>query len=1180
MRLEELFLERYGRFKDFRLALDGGGIRLHVIHGPNEAGKSTALEAISDLLFGFDPRTPYGFAHGYENLLIGATLSNRAGQTLGVKRRKGQKNTLLDAQGVTVLPDAALAPFLGGLSREAFEREFGLDYHRLRSGGDQMLEAKGDLARSLFQASGLADVVKEQETLKDAAEALWSPQRRATGKPLWAALGAYDDARKRMRTESLHAEDWSRAVDAERATRDALAARKTGLEALRRDRNRLQRLRGALPVLARLDALTGQWTPLADAPDLPADFADRWRRAVGQEAAAAAEVHRLTLELGALQTDLEALPAVGPLPAHAARIERMFQKSGDLITKRDDHPKLVRYLEECDGRLAQLIVQLGGQFTPAELERHRPAKPVIARIRERIGRFGALEAEVKARSEQAAAARDALQEAEQAQQALGQPVDPAEARAALDEALKAGDLEARLAAAERAAGQAEAAATAALARLGWGTGTPAALAATPFPGREAVQEAQLARQALDHDHRRGLEARDKAQAEVRRFEGGLRDLEAGAEIPTPEALVHARRHREQGWRLIRGSYIDRTLEVVRATAEYAPETADLPAAYEEAVRRADDLVDRREREAQRVQRYLTLKSHAGEAREEAARQEAALVDITRRIADHQTRWAALWHASGIDPATPAERLSWLQRKDEAVQAAGLRLKAEDEVAGLRRQAVALRDHLLRAGAVLGLAGLDGQPTPALRDKVKAAIDQAARAWTDAERLGRERLRHQRAVDKACDALATARQQRQLWDQAWLQDMPALGLPATASTVEAEAALEIWQAIEKELVDRRQKQDRLQGIESDLEAGRRDVAGLVAELGEDQAGLDGAPADALEHPQRLNQRLKAAQQVLTRREAILSRIAGHQAALAAAGSTRDQASQALAVLRASHGLDATAEPLVEAERAARRRALGERLAEAQRELEVLAAGFSEAELRVAVQGADPDALGAQLQAVEGDEKRLQQDLEDATRAALLASQQLEALRRRTGIQEAAQQARDAELRAAGYARRWVRLWAAQALLDAAIQRFRNANEHPLIKRAGELFALIAATGRNPIERLTVAYGKKDQPVLVALRRDGSRCEVEGMSDGTRDQLYLALRIAAVEAAAAAGEPMPFIADDLFITSDDERTGPGLKALAALGQVTQVLLFTHHRSVVDTARAVVEPDELRVHGLGEG
>ena len=41
MKLETLTLERYGRFADLTLDLIGNDVRLHIVFGPNEAGKST-----------------------------------------------------------------------------------------------------------------------------------------------------------------------------------------------------------------------------------------------------------------------------------------------------------------------------------------------------------------------------------------------------------------------------------------------------------------------------------------------------------------------------------------------------------------------------------------------------------------------------------------------------------------------------------------------------------------------------------------------------------------------------------------------------------------------------------------------------------------------------------------------------------------------------------------------------------------------------------------------------------------------------------------------------------------------------------------------------------------------------------------------------------------------------------
>jgi uncharacterized protein YhaN len=54
---------------------------------------------------------------------------------------------------------------------------------------------------------------------------------------------------------------------------------------------------------------------------------------------------------------------------------------------------------------------------------------------------------------------------------------------------------------------------------------------------------------------------------------------------------------------------------------------------------------------------------------------------------------------------------------------------------------------------------------------------------------------------------------------------------------------------------------------------------------------------------------------------------------------------------------------------------------------------------------------------------------------------------------------------------------------------------------------------------------------------------------------------IEHYCAVAEPLLFIADDLPVHFDDDRSVATMTLLAELGRTTQVLLFTHHRSVRD-------------------
>ena len=78
--------------------------------------------------------------------------------------------------------------------------------------------------------------------------------------------------------------------------------------------------------------------------------------------------------------------------------------------------------------------------------------------------------------------------------------------------------------------------------------------------------------------------------------------------------------------------------------------------------------------------------------------------------------------------------------------------------------------------------------------------------------------------------------------------------------------------------------------------------------------------------------------------------------------------------------------------------------------------------------------------------------------------------------------------------------------------------------------------------------------------------DATSAATRDQLFLALRIAALELQSEQGEPVPFIADDLFINFDDERSKAGLKALWNLSTKTQVIFLSHQEHLLPVVESL--------------
>jgi uncharacterized protein YhaN len=144
---------------------------------------------------------------------------------------------------------------------------------------------------------------------------------------------------------------------------------------------------------------------------------------------------------------------------------------------------------------------------------------------------------------------------------------------------------------------------------------------------------------------------------------------------------------------------------------------------------------------------------------------------------------------------------------------------------------------------------------------------------------------------------------------------------------------------------------------------------------------------------------------------------------------------------------------------------------------------------------------------------------------------------------------------------------------ALESYRKENQGPVLTRAGDFFKRITLEG---FEGLTTDYDSNDQPVLVGLR-SGKNIPIEAMSDGTCDQLYLALRLASLEQQLKLREPLPLILDDVLVNFDDIRAEQTLKILAELSTQTQVILFTHHRHLCELAQHSLSSDVLYTQEL---
>lgn len=1125
MRLLTLDLLRYGHFETRCLALPR--VPLTVIHGRNEAGKSTVLHAIDDLLFGIPERTAHDFRFDGPALRLGAEIEAADGTRLAFRRRKGRKGTLLDP-AESPLDDATLDRFLGGCSRALFHDLFGLDAARLRDGGRRLLKDGGALGESLLGAgAALRDAAALRRALEADADRLYSP-RKAGRRAFWQARDAFDVARAALREQTRPPEALRAAEAAHAEAAAQLGRTRATLETLEGADRADTRLAAALPIVARLDALRRERAGLADLDGAAPELADSLDAALQEASAARAADAALAERRDALAARRRDQPRPSALLERRGAIEALKADAAAAVAAAAERAEATRALAAAQGRLDAVAAALG--LDPARFEALGPSLPALAEARARLTEGTALAAARDAAAERAATlarGRDRLPEPPDTP-------DPAPARAALE---RLRDLPARL----RRAAELRDAAAAAQAEAG---AAARALSPAPACGLDAFAPPPAA--ALDAAAARWAALRDRgaALAADRAALARERDaLDAAATpaldaVPDRAALDAARAARDAGWRAIR-----------RVRLEGGAGEAPQPDAYERLVADADRLADRREAAATAIEAEAQARAARERLDRRAAALEAEAAALARDEATAHRDWAALWPDLAAPPLAPEAMRGWLAERERALLLARRAAAQTQEATTATGQTEAERHEL---DALASAWQLGPTPSPA------AAIDALDRALAAAEAAREARRQRATAAQTASEAAAEAERASARWadwSAGWAGAAPALGLSPQDGPAGASAALDLWAEVPALRERRAALTTRIAALDR--------AASAFAEAARAEAAQAGLPPDP--DPSALVRRLAErldADIAADLHHTALDREAAAQAQEAAVLAARSAAAaEAVAAVGRSLGLD-DADPAALLGRLRARSALDAALAAESARLRELDLLTDEAALRTAATGLDPDTLAARIAARRAEKAAAQSAHEAAVRAEAEATL---ALRRHDDEAAArARQARDdAAAAMAQAAGEWLRVRAALLLLAEATRRYREANRDPLLAEAGAALARI--TGGS-LAGLDVELDDDDTERLVALRPDGTRLSVEALSEGARDQLFLALRIAAVARRCAVAEPVPFIADDLFSSFDEPRAAAGLAELSRLGETTQVLVFTHHAHVAEQAEGL--------------
>lgn len=1157
MRIRQFDLLRYGHFTDAVITLPTGEPDFHMLLGENEAGKSTAMAGVEDFLFGIPPNSSRNFLHEYNAMRLGALLEKGC-DTLKVRRRKGNKETLLGDDDMPVPSgEGALAPYLAGADRRFYTRMFSLDHERLRQGGKEILQAQDDVGQMIFSASaGIMGLRETLKTMEAEADALWA-SRRAAHRKYFQAEDRLKAAEASMRENVVTTSKWQSLKDEFEACDATYGAIENEIELKAAELRKLIRIRRVCRDVRKRAETQGAINELGEVVAIDADASNILEKAAKDDAAAAARKAVLSDQIAVLAAERDTLSPDDALLARAQDIAQLRDRRVQIRAGKADLPKRRAELAAVEATLNRVAGELewGGDID--QLIVRIPAKAKVAVLRGLLNRRGAQCGAVENAQSAVAEAEEKLREIAADLEALGVPTDVSELAMIIKTTRQQGDFAGQIANSRREEQEAQTAISRVLKTLRPAADDYALLESMPVPPLASVEGHRETCRNLEQRRRTCCERIRNAQSERARHLKSYERIIGDEHVVALDELERLRGRRDTGWSIIR-RHVEGVAVSEEEIAGFSP-SGGLSEDFETAMRAADAAADKRFEHAGAaaelaiVIRQISVQDDLVEslnADEKALAEESLALDAA---------WGALWSGSSVTPLDPDVMIEWLRARAEVVGLISRLEAAERETDAWQQREADAKCSVIRELDALGVptTSLATQPLPVVIEAAAAVVgrhEDAAKTRRDLDAANRKAAG---ALQRKYQDLAKAEAEWKEWTIAWEAALNVLQFPATVTPETAEAQINAIDDM-REATSRinELRHERIDKIERDVKTFEVQVAELTEAVAPQLAGTD--PETAVLELDRLAAEAMRVRELKAAKDADIFAL---QKKISEYRESSREAREVIARLQQTAKVTSIDELQIAIRRSNEMRVLTAELNRLTTALAQDGDGLSVADLAAECLGSDLDAIAAKEQTVTEEVQELRNRLMEVRENRNTARQAFEGI---GGDDRAARDAADRQAalaEIAEIAEQYVRLRSAIMLLQWAIDRYRREKQAPMLKRAGELFAILTC---GSFQALQLEFDEHDNVQVAGQRRDGRRVPVAGMSSGTADQLYLALRIAAIEDYLDHAEPLPFIADDLFINFDDKRAAAGFRVLGELAKKTQVLFFTHHEHLLEVAR----------------
>jgi len=1169
MRIDRFDLLAYGSFTDKSLDLSAGDKGFHLIYGDNEAGKSTSLRALIAWLFGFPARTNDNFLHDNPQLRIGGKLKLSNGKELDYVRRKGTKGTLLDPETSDEINDAKLLPFIPGDVDEAlFTRLYGIDYQRLISGGQELLQQSGDLGQALFSAAaGTTSLRTILSNLQNSADEYFKP--RATTKIVNQHISGFKEAKKASKEASLPVAEWKSLQRNLKQTLKEITEIEDEITELSKTKSRLERLNRVKGTLAEHHNVQQKLAEVSDVIMLPEDFDQSRKEAVNNLQANSERKEKAKNKLSSLKKEAESLKVSEELLANEEEIMEIYRELGAVEKAIADLPQQDGKRRQLRNESEKLLRSVRQDVGLDDAERLRPLlnnKKWISGLVNKHDLLKQKKSEIKVALQEFETRMDTIDQELSAMPRLS--LDLSELKAEIAAARKAGDLTKRMADAQKKADEAQAASADEFSRLGRFSGKPEDLStiAMPVDGTLDIYEKKL--EELTGTIKDLRRKEKEFGEEKRKAEQNLESLLAKGEVPAAEDLQELRTSRNTGWHLIKSKYIEQQ-DVEEEIYRFTP-AGDLAGLYEQKIEAADNLSDQMRLAADQVVKRAELEAKLKNLTSEQAGINQEIELAVQALTAEENSWQKVWQPLGIEAGKPGEMKQWLLRAESFIANLRTLKNLHDEVSTLRDEYNKFKETMARQICKFdGTKSFDDISLEAMINLCEQRVEQEEALQAQKKQLKSELDQITIKVKKKEEELEQVQGEEIAWFSEWSQAIEGLDVkPDRHPQYAAERFEKLITFFEN--YDRSEDlRKRIYGMEKVVSEFESTVFDFADSINFDRNGK-AAKIIAAELHRCLNQSREAK----ARLKELESQIRDLTEEIKDAEINIKNAEELLTILRGQAKVASNDQLENAAERSTKKRALQRELDALEQELARSGDGLSLQALQEEAAEKDIDALDNEISNISAKLEELQSSRDQLRDQRQIIQNEINA---KDGSAAAAKASAEAEEHLASIVsgvENYLRFQIAALILEKQIEDYRKNNQAPVLSRAGQLFSKLTlgffANLRDEID-------ENGKPVLLGVRPGNYEVAVDGMSDGTRDQLYLSLRLATLEQHLMKREPMPFIVDDILIGFDDDRTKACLGVLAELSKFTQVILFTHHKKVIELSKDVRAEAGIYTHEL---